>query len=78
MLGRIEIAWERSGKIARLSIAIPHNHSAFVHLPTNKPQKVKETSPNPARAPGVRELRAEANEAVYAVGSGRYTFEFEL
>ncbi|MFE0181364.1 family 78 glycoside hydrolase catalytic domain [Streptomyces olivaceus] len=58
--------WRRSGDRFRLTVDVPAGSSAEVRVPA---------SGKPARAPkGARLLRLSGQEAVYEVGSGRWTF----
>ncbi len=76
--GTIESDWEvKDGRIS-LHVTIPANTTSTVYIPTSEEHSVAESGQPVARAANVRFLRMDAGTAVYAVGSGRYTFTAEL
>lgn len=72
--GRISSAWEKVDGKFKLSLEIPTNARAEVHVPARDAGKVTEGGREAARSAGVQFLRMEGNAAVYGVGSGRYEF----
>jgi alpha-L-rhamnosidase len=74
MYGTITSAWQRDGDRFSLTVEIPANTQATIHVPMTDPSTVAESGTAPAEAEGVRFLRAESGYAVYTVGSGTYTF----
>lgn len=58
-----------------LSVTIPANTFATVHVPATRTGNVTESRRPAADAPGVKFLRAERDAVVYKVGSGTYVFE---
>ena len=76
--GPIEVEWKVEGSKLALSVAIPANTTAEVHLPARDPATVTEGGVPAERAEGVRLLRVENGVAIYEVASGRYRFGAEL
>ncbi|BDI29059.1 alpha-L-rhamnosidase [Capsulimonas corticalis] len=72
--GPIASAWDASANGLTMDVSIPANATATVFVPTSDPRTVTEGGRPAADAPGVRFLRHENGRAVYAVGSGTYTF----
>ena len=76
--GRIASQWKLDGSGAArsftLRVAIPANTTATVYVPAADAAAVTESGQPAEKAPGVKLLCAEGNEAVFEVGSGFYTF----
>ena len=72
--GRIVSEWKQEKNGLDLKVEIPANTTATVYVPAQDPAKVREGGKDPARAPGVKFLRAEAGCAVFEIGSGQYRF----
>ncbi len=72
--GTIRSAREASGADFHLSVEIPANTSATVHVPATGVERVTESGKPANGADGVKFLRMEAGAAVFEVGSGRYHF----
>jgi alpha-L-rhamnosidase len=51
---------------------------ATVYLPATDPRKIKESNRPLSKTKGVKFLRMEKGNAVYAVGSGTYRFQSTL
>jgi alpha-L-rhamnosidase len=68
--GDVASAWRRSGGTLTLSVAIPGNTTAEVHVPAGADDHVRVTGRR-----GVRLLRRENGYAVFAAGSGRHVFK---
>ena len=75
--GRIAVRWEDGGTGLRLSVTIPANVTAEVHVPAASPAAVREGGRPAGEAEGVEFLRSEGGAAVYRVGSGSYEFAAE-
>ncbi len=75
--GRVSSAWDKTNGKFKLSIAIPANTLAEVHVPARDVSHVTEGRKAAASARGVKFLRMEGNAAVFAVGSGHYEFVAE-
>jgi len=72
--GTIVSDWKIESGLFTLRATIPANTTATVLIPTANPDSVKESGQPPGRAGNVNFLRQENGTAVYAVGSGTYTF----
>ena len=64
--GKIVSNWKRDGEKFTLKVSIPANTTATVYVPAQSAAAVK--------ADGVIFLRMENGRAVFAIGSGDYTF----
>ncbi len=76
--GRLATEWTVSPGAATLTVEIPVNTTATIHLPGTDGTGVMEGSTPAADAPGVRFLRVENGAALYEVGSGAYAFSWAL
>ena len=65
--GPIVSDWQRNEKSFSLKVSIPANTTAEVIVPTKNPDEVKADS-------GARLLQIEDGRAVFAIGSGKYSF----
>ena len=72
--GLITSEWVSSKDKLTLTIGIPANTTATVHVPAKDAAGVSESGKPAATAPGVAFLRMENGAAVFAVGSGQYEF----
>ncbi len=72
--GRIDVHWRRTAETFTLSVSLPPNVSARVHVPASDARLVREGAQSAVDAPGVRLLHARESEAVFEIGSGRYEF----
>ncbi len=75
--GLIAGDWKIADGKFRLNVEIPANTSATVYVPTTNPESVTESGKPAGQARGVRFLRAEDGNAVFAVESGHYVFASE-
>jgi alpha-L-rhamnosidase len=75
--GRVSSAWTRADGKFKLSVEIPANARAEVHVPARDVAHVTEGRKAAASARGVKFLRMEGNAVVFAVGSGHYEFVAE-
>jgi hypothetical protein len=66
--GLIVSDWKRSGSTFTLKVTIPANTTANIYLPAK-------TASDVIKFDKAEFLRVENGRAVYAVGSGEYTFE---
>jgi alpha-L-rhamnosidase len=76
--GFIRSRWERSGDDLKLSITVPPNSQATVHLPTTRPDSVTEGGKPVANAEGVTPLKPANGHAVMKVSAGRYEFSCRI
>jgi len=74
--GRVASAWHKEGKTAHLTVTIPANSVATVHVPTGDVEQITESGVPCAEAVGLSLLRSEAGETVFEAGSGTYRFTF--
>lgn len=77
-MGRITTDWSREadGRI-RLSVLIPANASARVHLPSKLGDRITESRRDLSRHPEVKLVKRLDNEAIVDIGSGLYHFTVE-
>jgi len=76
--GRIVSNWKLEGQKLTMEVTIPANTTATVYVPINNAAQVTESGKPVVKAVGVKFLRMENNDAVYAVGSGSYVFQSDL
>jgi len=72
--GRIATSWKNEGNTFSLDVVIPPNTTAAVYVPAKDAASVKESGVSASKAKGVQFLRMENGTAVFAVGSGSYSF----
>ncbi|MBA3845953.1 MAG: hypothetical protein H0X45_04845 [Planctomycetes bacterium] len=72
--GRIASAWRRDAAGTTYDIVIPVNTTAEIHLAAASADAVREGDAPAATAPGVRLVKHEDGDAIFAVGSGSYRF----
>src|ERR1017187_5321212 len=65
--GPIAVSWENTNGIFKLSVSVPANSSATIHVPAKSRKSVQSQ-------PALRSERFENGAAVYNVGSGAYLF----
>ena len=73
--GRIASEWKLDGEIFTLHVTVPPNTTATVRVPAKDVGAVTESGQPVTQAEGVKLLRMEDGQAVFAVNSGRYAFE---
>ena len=76
--GPVAVHWGVNGGKVQLSVVVPPNVSATVHVPARDAAAVTEGDGPAAKATGVRFVRSEPGTAVYEVGSGRYVFTADV
>ena len=74
--GMVVSDWRKDGDTACLSVTVPANSSATVHIPSQKAEQITESGVPCAQAPGVALLRSENGKTLFEVGSGLYRFTF--
>ena len=72
--GRIGSDWKRESDQFDWTIHVPTNTTATVYVPAKDAASVSESGKRVSQVEGVTFLRMEAGRAVFAVGSGDYTF----
>ena len=78
MHGRIVSEWKRDADRLTMNITIPANTTATVYIPASNEASVTESDKPATLARGVKFLRMEGKNVVYAVGSGVYQFKSSL
>jgi alpha-L-rhamnosidase len=73
--GEITSDWKRTGNKFILRVAIPANTTATVFVPAASADSVTVSGKPAAQSAGVKFLRMENGDAVFAVESGSYKFE---
>ena len=76
--GEVRSEWRREAGFFRLDVTIPPNTTATVFVPGTGPESVSESGRLAGQDEGVRFLRSEGGAAVFAIGSGRYSFIAKL
>ena len=76
--GLISTAWTNTGKLFKLDVVIPPNTTATVFVPAKDAAGVTESGRPTRKVQGMKFLRMEKNNSVYAVGSGTYRFQSML
>lgn len=76
--GRIESSWKREGDRFTLDVTIPVNTTATVFVPAREPASIRESGRPVGAIETVKLLRGEPGLAVFAVGSGSYSFRSTL
>ena len=76
--GRIASAWKLQGRKLTMNVTIPANTTATVHVPAADASEVTEGGRPPAKAEGVKFVKAAGGTAVFTVGSGTYQFASTL
>ncbi len=76
--GPVRSKWKRSNGRLVLTVELPPNTTAEVHVPARSADAVQEGGGPAEQARGVRFLRMEGGAAVLQVGSGQYTFSTPL
>ena len=72
--GVIESNWRMDGSVFTLNLIIPANTTATVHIPASETASILEGGKSVDRAKGVTLKQRTADEAVFQVGSGHYSF----
>lgn len=72
--GRVESAWRLDGERLAMTVVVPANTTATVHVPARSREAVTLEGQPPEQIDSVRFLRFADGRAVYEVGSGRYEF----
>jgi alpha-L-rhamnosidase len=72
--GPISNAWSYSGNLFSMTVAIPPNTTAQIHVPTTNSGAITESGVPVASSPGVTFAGVSNNAAIYTVGSGSYVF----
>jgi len=73
--GEIVSNWQKRGKQVIMNITVPCNSTATVYIPAEDAANITESGHPVEEVDGIKFLGMENNKALYAVGSGTYTFE---
>jgi alpha-L-rhamnosidase len=73
--GTIESSWRKSKSTISLSVRIPVNSTALVHIPVNDMNKIRVLGKTLTDLTDMIETYPLRNEIIFRVGSGRYDFE---
>lgn len=72
--GTIRNRWERTGDTLKMSVTVPPNSQASVHIPTDDASSLTEGGKPVGEARGVTVIKAENGHAVMRVAAGSYVF----
>jgi alpha-L-rhamnosidase len=78
MHGRIEVDWRREAGQFQLTVTVPPNTAARVHLPPAEPEHIREGGRPLAEVAQVEPLGRQDGRVVVRVPSGRYVFTVPL
>jgi alpha-L-rhamnosidase len=73
--GKVSSAWKLAGENLEMTITIPANTKATVHIPTTSASSVKEMGKLISAVPELKLLKSNNDEVVVELGSGEYRFE---
>jgi alpha-L-rhamnosidase len=76
--GLIASEWQKQAGVFRWKVTIPANTTATVHVPASSADSVTENGKAAAQARGVKLVKMENGRAVFAIGSGNYSFESRI
>jgi alpha-L-rhamnosidase len=76
MYGEITSAWEIADGAFKLSVAVPPNTTATVHLPGAEASQVTESDMPLSEAPGIGNVQQAPDVTVLEIGSGQYEFAY--
>lgn len=74
--GQISSAWERKNDKMRFTVKIPANTTAIIRLPNAQLDKISESGNVITANAAFKNLKTEAGNAIFEVGSGEYVFEY--
>ena len=74
--GEVVSAWRKDVETAHLTVAIPANSAATVHIPSGDLEQISESGVPCAEAAGLSLLRSGESDTVFEAGSGTYRFTF--
>jgi alpha-L-rhamnosidase len=72
--GLISTAWTNTGSAFNLEVVIPPNTTAQICVPTTNAAAITESGVLAASSPGVTYIGSSNSYAIYAVGSGHYSW----
>jgi len=76
--GSVKSSWTRTGHSANLVCSIPVNSSATIYLPTSSVSKITESGKPISNVSDIKYIETKDGFSVCQVGSGDYSFDFNL
>jgi alpha-L-rhamnosidase len=73
--GKVGSAWKLAGENLEMTITIPANTKAMVHIPTTSASSVKEMDKPISSIPDIKLLKSNNDEVIVELGSGDYRFQ---
>ena len=73
--GKVSSAWKMTGENLEMTITIPANTKATVHIPTTSASSVKEMDKLISSIQDIKILKSNNDEVVVELGSGDYRFQ---
>jgi len=73
--GTVRVSWEKLDGLLRMSVTVPPNTTANVHVPTKNPAGVSEIAQGANAIATIERLPVKGNAVVFRAGSGSYVFE---
>ncbi|MCA0957672.1 glycoside hydrolase family 78 protein [Muricauda ruestringensis] len=74
--GTIASSWKWQGNKVIMTVKIPVNTKAKVHIPIEKVSDLREGNKKIAKVPSIKVVASTEKEAVLEIGSGTYSFSF--
>lgn len=74
--GTIASSWKWQGNKVLMTVKIPVNTKAKVHIPIEKVSDLREGNKKIAKVPSIKVVASTEKEAVLEIGSGTYSFSF--
>jgi alpha-L-rhamnosidase len=74
MYGRIESSWMLDNNVFQLTITVPPNSEAVVHLPTKAVENITEQGQTLTKVEGISKIWHEGETTILLVSSGHYRF----
>lgn len=74
--GTVSSEWKQNDGKAVLTISVPANCEATVHIPCGDSDAITESDMTASTSEGVEFISSSDNESLFAVGSGTYQFRF--
>ncbi len=75
--GEVSVSWQHDGESATLTVLIPANSTATIHIPAGLAQ-ITEGGVPAAKADGVQKCTDKVDKTEIAIGSGSYVFGFPV
>jgi len=72
--GTIKTSWKINANRLRLSVEVPVNTTAEIHVPATAPSQVTESGKPILSLAGIHTIPSQDGSVVFRVGSGRYIF----